>query len=99
MAATEAQIRAATKWNKSRDNITIRLEKETGQAIREAAHASGQSVTAFILGAIQNGGGASLPVDYAAILAHIAVTGETFEAFLNRAVEETIDRDNQKPNS
>ncbi len=95
MSATEAQIRAAKKWNKSRDSITIRIEKETGQAIRAAAAASGQTVTAYILDAIQNGGGASLPVDYEAIQAHIAVTGESFEAFLNRAVKDTIGRDNQ----
>ena len=34
-------------------------------------------------------------IDYEAINEHIAKTGESFQAFVNRAVKDTIDRDNQ----
>ena len=94
MPTSEAQKRASKKWDASRDIITIKLEKETGTAIRAAAAAAGLSVTQYILDAIQNGGGASLPVDYTAITTHIQKTGESFESFVNRAVKDTIDRDN-----
>ena len=93
MSSTEAQKRAVKKWTEKRDNITIRIEKETGTAIRAAAAAAGQSVTAYILNAIQNGD--TLPVDHAAINEHIAVTGESFGDFIRRAAKDTIDRDNQ----
>ena len=49
MLSSEAQKRASKKWNSSRDNIMLRLEKETGAAIRAAAAAAGQSVTQYIL--------------------------------------------------
>lgn len=94
MASTEAQKRAVKKWTEKRDNITIRIEKETGEAIRAAAAASGLSVTQYILEAVKNGGGASLPIDHAAINEHIAITGESLIDFVNRAVKDTIDRDN-----
>ena len=94
MPTSEAQKRASKKWDASRDIITIKLEKETGAAIRAAAAAAALSVTQYILDAIQNGGGASLPVDYTAITTHIQKTGESFESFVNRAVKDTIDRDN-----
>lgn len=93
MPVSEARKKANSKWNASRDNITIRIEKETGAAIRAAAAAAGQSVTAYILNAIQNGD--TLPVDHAAINEHIAVTGESFGDFIRRAAKDTIDRDNQ----
>ena len=95
MSSTEAQKGAVKKWTDKRDNITIRIEKETGAAIRAAAAAAGLSVTQYILDSIQNDGGASLPVDYEAINEHISKTGESFQAFVNRAVKDTIDRDNQ----
>lgn len=46
---SEAQSRASTKYNKSRDNIMIRPTKEEGTRIRQAAAAAGKSVQAFIL--------------------------------------------------
>ena len=46
---TEAQSRASAKWNRSRDNIIIRPDKETGAKIREAAKEAGLSVQQFIL--------------------------------------------------
>jgi len=49
---SDAQKRASKKWDKSRDNITIRPDKETGAAIRAAAAAAGLSVQQFILKAI-----------------------------------------------
>lgn len=51
--ATEAQSKASTKYNKSRDNIMVRPTKEEGQRIREAAAAAGISVQQFILDAVR----------------------------------------------
>ena len=53
MATTDAQKRASYKWNSSRDNITIRPDKETGAQIRKAAADAGQSVQQYILDAVQ----------------------------------------------
>ncbi len=52
MSVSEAQKKASTKWNKSKDNIMIRPDKETGAAIRAAAAAAGLSVQQFILKAV-----------------------------------------------
>lgn len=51
--ATEAQIRASVKHNKTKDSITLRPSKEEGQQIRQAAAASGQSVQQYILDAVR----------------------------------------------
>ena len=53
MPTSEAQKRASQKWNSSRDKITIKPDKETGAKIRAAAAAAGQSVTQFILSALE----------------------------------------------
>lgn len=53
MATSEAQKRASYKWNSSRDNITIRPDKDTGAQIRQAAADAGQSVQQYILDAVQ----------------------------------------------
>ena len=52
MSTTDAQKRASYKWNSSRDNITIRPDKETGARIRRAAADAGQSVQQYILQAV-----------------------------------------------
>ena len=49
MAVSAAHTRASIKYNKSRDNITIRPTKEDGAEIRQAAEAEGQSVQGYIL--------------------------------------------------
>ena len=54
MATSEAQKRASYKWNSSRDNITIRPDKETGAQIRQAAADAGQSVQQYILQAVND---------------------------------------------
>lgn len=54
MATSEAQKRASYKWNSSRDNITIRPDKETGAQIRQAAANAGQSVQQYILQAVND---------------------------------------------
>lgn len=54
MATSEAQKRASYKWNSSRDNITIRPDKETGAQIRQAAADAGQSVQQYILEAVSD---------------------------------------------
>lgn len=52
MPVSDAHKRASAKWNNSRDAITIRPDKETGAAIREAAAAAGLTVQRFILAAL-----------------------------------------------
>ncbi len=52
MPVSEAQKKASRKWDSSRDNITIRPDKETGAAIRAAAAAAGLSLQQFILAAV-----------------------------------------------
>lgn len=52
MASSEAQIKASVKYNRSRDNIMIRPDKETGAKIRQAAEDAGQSVQQYILQAV-----------------------------------------------
>lgn len=53
MSVSDAHIRASIKWNRNQDSITIRPPKETGEAIRASAKAAGESVTAYILGAVR----------------------------------------------
>lgn len=50
--ATEAQIRASTKYNRKQDSLTVRVDKETGKKIRDAAERRGVSVKEFILAAV-----------------------------------------------
>lgn len=50
--ATEAQIRASTKYNRKQDTLTVRVDKETGKKIRDAAERRGVSVKEFILAAV-----------------------------------------------
>lgn len=51
--ATDAQVRAAVKHNKTRDSITLRPSKADGAQIRQAAADAGQSVTAYIMDAVR----------------------------------------------
>lgn len=50
---SEAQTKASVKFNRTRDSITIRPDKETGAKIRRAAQDAGISVTEYILTAIK----------------------------------------------
>ncbi len=50
---SEAQTKASVKFNRTRDSITIRPDKETGAKIRHAAETAGVSVTEFILTALK----------------------------------------------
>ena len=47
--STAAEKAAVRKYQKSRDNIMIRPDKETGAQIRQAAADAGQSVQQYIL--------------------------------------------------
>lgn len=51
---SEAQSRASTKWNRSRDCITLRPKKEDGAKIRQAAQDAGLSVQQFILSKLED---------------------------------------------
>ncbi len=98
MPTSEAQKKASLKWNKSRDSMTLRPDKETGAAIRSAAAAAGQSNQQYILQAAverMEGGGDPYQLDIERIRQHTEGTGETVPEFVNRAVDETIGRDQQ----
>ena len=47
--ASQAQIQANVRYNRSRDSITMRPSKEDGAAVRQAAAAAGQSVQGYIM--------------------------------------------------
>lgn len=51
--ATEAQIKANVKYNKSRNNIMLRPSKEEGRDIRQAAADAGESLQGYILEAVR----------------------------------------------
>lgn len=50
---SKAQTKASVKYNRKRDSITIRPDKETGAFIRKAAEEKCISVTEYILNAIK----------------------------------------------
>ena len=95
MSTSEAQKKAAVKWNKSRDNIMIRPDKETGAAIRAAAAEAGQSNQQYILQATAErmAGDPYGQLDRAELEAHTKQTGETVPDFVGRAVKDTMERD------
>lgn len=94
MSSSEAHKRASIKYNKNRESITIRPDKETGAAIRAAAAAAGMSVTAYILNCINGAGELPFtPEQLEKITDHLKQTGESLADFLNRAVKDTIKRD------
>lgn len=51
--ASEAQIKANIKYNRGRDSITLRIPKEDGAQIRQAAADAGKSVTAYVMTAVR----------------------------------------------
>lgn len=50
--ATEAKRRAVIAYNKRKDAIMLRPDKETGAAIRQAAQDAGKPLQRFILDAV-----------------------------------------------
>lgn len=54
MMATQAQINASVKHNRTKDSITIRPTKEEGAEIRKAAASAGKSVQAYILDVLRD---------------------------------------------
>lgn len=50
--STEAEKRAVLNYQKKRDNIMIRPDKDTGAQIRKAAADAGQSLQQYILQAV-----------------------------------------------
>lgn len=51
--ATDAQIRASVKHNQKKGSITIRPPKELDEKIRQYAQKSGESLSEYILTAVQ----------------------------------------------
>lgn len=50
---SKAQIAANVRYNRSKDAITIRPDKETGRSIRSAAAEAGLPLQRYIIQAIQ----------------------------------------------
>ena len=50
---SEAQTKASVKYNKKKDSITIRVDKEIGAKNREAAESRGMSLKEFLLMAVK----------------------------------------------
>lgn len=46
---SQAQIQASIRYNRSKDSITIRPDKEAGAQIRSDAEQAGQSIQQYIL--------------------------------------------------
>ena len=94
MSSSEAHKRASIKYNKNRESITIRPDKETGAAIRAAAASAGLTVTAYILNCINGAGELPFSPDQMnQITDHLKRTGESLADFLIRAANDTIKRD------
>lgn len=51
--ASDAQIKASTKYNRKQDNIMIRPNKEEGMLIRDAAKNADESLQVYILQAVR----------------------------------------------
>lgn len=52
MPVSDAKKKANARWNASKDNIMIRVNKDVGAEIRATAAAAGKSVTQFVLDAV-----------------------------------------------
>lgn len=51
--STNAQVRASVAYNKKMGSITIRPPKEIDEQIREAAKKSGETLSEYIIKAVQ----------------------------------------------
>lgn len=51
--STDAQIRASVKYNQKKGSITLRPPKELDEKIRQYAQKSGETLSEYILKAVQ----------------------------------------------
>lgn len=105
---SEAQKKSARKWDTANlDRVSVAMPRGRKDAIRERAAAQGESMNGFINAAIDSAlspqdapqGRVSdftamvVSEDAERINAHTERTGETIEAFIRRAIADTIKRD------
>lgn len=105
---SEAQKKSARKWDAANlDRVSVAMPRGRKDAIRERAAAQGESMNGFINAAIdsalsQQDAPQCAVSDFTAMSAsedaervkeHTERTGETTEAFIRRAIADTIKRD------
>ena len=105
---SEAQKKSARKWDAANlDRVSVAMPRGRKDAIRERAAAQGESMNGFINAAIDSAlspqdapqcavsdfTAMSASEDAERVKAHTERTGETTEAFIRRAIADTIKRD------
>lgn len=87
---TEAQKQASMKYLADKtDDIRVRLPRGTKDRWKAAADAAGVSLTIYIRDAVE----AAISATDDAIHAHAAQRGESLQAFILRAIRETMYND------
>ena len=105
---SEAQKKSARKWDAANlDRVSVAMPMGRKDAIRERAAAQGESMNGFINAAIDSAlspqdapqcavsdfTAMSASEDTERVKEHTERTGETTEAFIRRAIADTIKRD------
>lgn len=105
---SEAQKKSARKWDAANlDRVSVAMPRGRKDAIRERAAAQGESMNGFINAAIDSAlspqdapqcavsdfTAMSASEDAERVKEHTERTGETTEAFIRRAIADTIKRD------
>lgn len=105
---SEAQKKSAQKWDAANlDRVSVAMPRGRKDAIRERAAAQGESMNGFMNAAIDSAlspqdapqcavsdfTAMAVSEDTERVSAHTERTGETIEAFIRRAIADTIKRD------
>lgn len=105
---SEAQKKSARKWDAANlDRVSVAMPRGRKDAIRERAAAQGESMNGFINAAIDSAlsqqdapqcavsdfTAMAVSEDAERVKEHTERTGETSEAFIRRAIADTIKRD------
>lgn len=105
---SEAQKKSARKWDAANlDRVSVAMPRGRKDAIRERAAAQGESMNGFINAAIDSAlspqdapqcavsdfTAMAVSEDDERVKEHTERTGETTEAFIRRAIADTIKRD------
>lgn len=105
---SKAQKKSARKWDAANlDRVSVAMPRGRKDAIRERAAAQGESMNGFINAAIDSAlspqdapqgrvsdfTAIAVSEDAERINVHTERTGETIEAFIRRAIADTIKRD------
>ena len=108
MSYTDTKKRNNRKWDAANlDRVSVAMPRGRKDAIRERAAAQGESMNGFINAAIDSAlfpqdapqcavsdfTAMAVSEDAERVKAHTERTGETIEAFIRRAIADTIKRD------